>query len=140
MASPDGDRRDCDAAPGVHKTPAQNRPSGPASTAARGKASLRRELADAVDQYLSRGGQVSQVPSGASAWEPGTRPPPSRPLFSEPADPRTPVSDVVARLEARREAMKARRAPRRRERKPRPRRRIIYDDFGEPLRHVWEDD
>jgi hypothetical protein len=44
------------------------------------------------------------VPTGTSAWEPGTRPPPSRPLFTEPREERTPVPDVVATIEARREA------------------------------------
>ena len=115
-------------------------PRGPESTAARGKATLRRELEAATEQYLRRGGEVNQVPSGQSAWEPGTRPPPSRPLFSEPADPRTPLGDVVARLEARREAMRKKRKPAMRSRGRRARRRVIYDDFGEPLRRVWDED
>jgi hypothetical protein len=93
-----------------------------------------------MEQYLRRGGEVSQVPNGASAWHPGERPPPSRPLFTEPADPRTPVSDVVARLEARREAMRSKRRVTPRKRSERLRRRVIYDDFGEPLRLVWDDD
>ena len=83
---------------------------------------------------------MRRVPAGASAWDPGTRPAPSRPLFSEPRDPRTPVTDVVERLEARREAMKARPRRARKPRAQRARRRVIYDDFGEPLRHVWVED
>jgi len=114
--------------------------AGPVSTGARGKASLRRELETATEQFLRRGGEVRQVPSGTSAWDPGTRPPPSRPLFTEPSDPRTPVSDVVARLEARREAMRSKRRITPRKRSERARRRVIYDDFGEPLRHVWDED
>jgi hypothetical protein len=72
----------------------------------RSKAALRRELEQATRQFLNRGGEVTSVPSGASAWEPGTRPPPSRPLFTEPREERTPIPEVVATLEARREAMK----------------------------------
>jgi hypothetical protein len=113
---------------------------GPESTAARGKAALRRELEKATERYLQQGGVVEDVPSGASAWNLAERPPPSRPIFSEPAGPRTPVGDVVARLEARREAMKAKRRPQRKSRTQRARRRIIYDDFGEPLRRVWDED
>ena len=88
---------------------------------------MRAELERAMQQYLSQGGEVRRVPAGASAWEPGTRPAPSRPLFNEPRDPRTPV-------------MKARRRRVRKPRTRRARRRVIYDDFGEPIRHVWEED
>ena len=99
------------------------------------------ELEQATSQFLRSGGEVTNVPSGTSAWEPGTRPPPSRPLFTQPRGERTPVSDVVATIEARREAMKKRRSkPQRKSRAQRSRRRVIYDDFGEPLRHVWVDD
>jgi hypothetical protein len=118
----------------------QPRPRGPDSTAARGKAALRQELEQATQRYLSQGGEVSRVPAGASAWEVGTRPPPSRPLFAEPGAPRTPVGDVIARLEARREAMKARRKRTAKPRRQRARKRVIYDDFGEPVRRVWEED
>lgn len=106
----------------------------------RSKAALRRELEQATKQFLNRGGEVTPVPSGASAWEPGNRPPPSRPLFTEPREERTPIPEVVATLEARREAMKKKRKPARNRRDRRPRRRVVYDDFGEPLRHVWVDD
>lgn len=118
----------------------QPRPKAPDSTAARGKATVRQELEQATERYLREGGEVRRVPAGASAWEVGSRPPPGRPLFAEQSTERTPLGDVVARLEARREAMKA---PRRRTAKPRrqrARKRIIYDDFGEPVRRVWDED
>lgn len=114
--------------------------AGPGSTAARGKAALRDELQEATERYLQQGGVVEDVPVGASALDLATRPLPSRPIFTEPAGQRTPVGDVVARLEARREAMKAKRRPQRKSRTQRARRRIIYDDFGEPLRRVWDED
>ncbi|MEM1402469.1 MAG: hypothetical protein AAGG55_04010 [Pseudomonadota bacterium] len=104
------------------------------------KANLRSELQAATERFLREGGTVKDVASGVSAWEPGTRPPPSRPLFEEPRAERTPLPEVVATIEARREAMKNKRKPVRKTRAQRSRRRIIYDDFGEPLRHVWVDD
>jgi hypothetical protein len=116
------------------------RPKAPDSTAARGKAALRQELEQAMERYLRQGGEVSRVPTGASAWEIGTRPPPGRPLFSEPSAERTPVGDVIARLEARREAMKTRHKRTAKTRRQRSRKRIIYDDFGEPVRRVWDED
>lgn len=107
---------------------------------ARTKASLRKELEQAMQQFLHSGGEVNNVPSGTSAWQPGTRPPPSNPLFTEPRAERTPLNDVVATLEARREEQRGRRKPASKTRRTRRRRQTIYDDFGEPLRHIWIDD
>lgn len=104
------------------------------------KAELRRELEQATRRFLRGGGKVEEVPLGHSLWSPGERPAPAtQPLFTQPPQQRTPVDDVVATLEARRQSMKSR-ATLRRGRKPRPRRRTIYDDFGEPLRRVWVTD
>lgn len=111
--------------------------SGPA---ARSKAALRRELEQATRRFLRGGGEVQRVPTGTSAWEPGKRPPPAQPLFIQPRRKRTPVNEVVATLNARREAMKRKRKPVAKRRSERARRRIIYDDFGEPLRRIWVDD
>jgi hypothetical protein len=103
------------------------------------KAELRDALQEATSDFLHRGGKVTKVPTGTSAWEPGSRPPPSQPLFSQPPADRTPLNDVIAALDSRRAASRVRRKVRR-TRKPEPRRRVIYDDFGEPLRRVWTDD
>jgi len=104
------------------------------------KAAIRLELEQATQQFLKVGGEVNAVPRGATAWEPGTKPPPSRPLFTEPPGERTPVPEVVATIEARRESLKESRKPSRTPRRTRRRKQIIYDDFGEPLRHVWVED
>jgi hypothetical protein len=100
------------------------------------KAKLREELAKATREFLSDGGEVNAVPTGMSSWEPGTRPPPSRPLFDSPRNERTPVHEVVASIEARRESIKTRAKPAS-PRTKRRRQKLIYDDFGEPLRHIW---
>ncbi len=101
------------------------------------KADLRAELDQATRAFLRDGGKVKAVPDGASAWQPGTRPPPSRPLFEEPRSERTPVPEVVATIEARRESMRSRAKPAPGRARKRPRRKVIYDDFGEPIRRVW---
>lgn len=109
----------------------------PGSTRPKSKAQLRRELESATRRFLSDGGEVERIPAGVSHWQPGDGPPPA-PLFGPPQAPRTPLHDVVATLEARRRARRTR-APQRPRRPPRgPRERVIYDDFGEPLRRVWE--
>ena len=110
------------------------------SPAARSKAALRRELEQATRRFLRGGGEVQRVPTGASAWEPGKRPPPAQPLFIQPRGERTPVNEVVATLNARRAAMQRRRKPVAKRRSQGAGKRVIYDDFGEPLRRVWVDE
>ena len=53
---------------------------------------------------------------------------------------RTLVPEVVAAIEERRKALLKRTPKGRRQRSPQPRRKVIYDDFGEPLRKVWIDE
>lgn len=105
------------------------------------KAAIREELAAETNRFLQSGGEVHEVPAGTSAWEPGAKPPPSsQPIFSEPKQPRTPVPDVVAALEARREAMKSKNRSAPKTTGKTSKQKLIYDDFGEPLRKVWTDE
>jgi hypothetical protein len=50
------------------------------------------------------------------------------------------VPEVVAAIEARRKDKMSGKPQRKRSRLPQPRRKIIYDDFGEPVRRIWVDD
>ena len=106
------------------------------------KAEIRAELAQEMDRYLNKGGTVDAIPRGTSGKDPGK--PPSYlagRLFSEPRAERTFVPEVVAAIEARRNERKLKRRPqKRRSRLPQARRKIIYDDFGEPLRRVWDEE
>jgi len=102
------------------------------------KAEIRAELEREVECFLTRGGKVERVPPGASGKD-ANEPPLflNRRLFVEPSTPRTLVPEVVAAIEARRRDKLKRTPAPKRSRLPRPRRKIIYDDFGEPLRKVW---
>jgi SutA RNAP-binding domain len=104
------------------------------------KADIRDELLQETQRFLNDGGRVTEIPRGISGREPGD---PAlflnRQLFSEPRSTRTPVPEVVAAIEARR-LEKYSRKPRRQRRLPQPRRKVIYDDFGEPLRRVWSEE
>lgn len=101
------------------------------------KAELRAQLAREMEQYLDQGGAIRSVEQGVSGRETGAPlRPATRELFIEPRAERTQIPDVIAALEARR---KPGRKPPVTSRKQQ-RRKIIYDDFGEPLRHVWSDD
>ena len=101
------------------------------------KADIRGKLLQQTGLFLRGGGSVDEIPRGISGRDP--QDPPlflNRRLFIEPKLSRTPIPEVVAAIEARRRE-KYRRKPPLRRKVPRPRRKIIYDDFGEPLRRVW---
>ena len=105
------------------------------------KADIRAELELEMDRYLQHGGEVDSIPRGISGKDP--QDPPTflnRSLFAEPRSERTLVPEVVAAIEARRLEKLKRKPARKRSRLPTPRRKIIYDDFGEPLRKVWVED
>ena len=102
------------------------------------KQDLRRRLSQQTAKFLSSGGSIQELARGESAYERNEIPPPA-PLFTDAKVARTPLTDVVAALDARR-------APKRQQRKgsrhstPRQRKQVVYDDFGEPLRVVWVED
>lgn len=105
------------------------------------KADLRRELDRQIDMYLREGGAVQTIPRGISGRAPDAGPLPAAPFFSSDSSPgenkekRTYLVDVIAAIEARRKPQPTRKTlPRRR-----PRKKFIYDDFGEPIRWVWEE-
>lgn len=102
------------------------------------KAQLREQLQRETERFLKRGGSVQDIPPGVSGKNPED--PPlflNRRLFIEPREPRTQIPEVLAALDARRKVRQTRSPTRKRSRLPQPRRKIIYDDFGEPLRKVW---
>jgi hypothetical protein len=105
------------------------------------KSDIRDELQEEMERFLAQGGQVQTIPRGISGKDPGDAPLfLNRRLFIVPRTKRTLVPDVVAAIEARRKAKFTRKPQRKRSRLPQPRRKIIYDDFGEPLRKIWVDE
>jgi len=108
-----------------HTTPVKKVPT---------KADIRAEMEGLIAAFLCSGGEVVQVKRGLSG-----RIDPNKSLdnknigFDKPPQPRTSLGEVVSEIEARRSPAKA---PEKASRQPR--KKIIYDDFGEPLRWVWE--
>jgi hypothetical protein len=99
------------------------------------KADLRRELDRQIDAYLREGGQVQEIPRGISGREPSDGPLPAAPFCGgENKEKRAYLTDVIAAIEARRKPPAAIKTKPRR-----PRKKFIYDDFGEPVRWVWEE-
>ncbi|HSB95298.1 MAG TPA: hypothetical protein VLC91_02550 [Spongiibacteraceae bacterium] len=99
------------------------------------KADLRRELDRQIDTYLRDGGAVHEIPRGISGRDPADGPLPAAPFFAgETKEKRTYLVDVIAAIEARRKPPQPVKKLARR-----PRKKFIYDDFGEPIRWVWEE-
>jgi len=98
------------------------------------KADLRRELNGEISQYLNSGGTVQRVAAGVSGKDPLN--PQKRSMteiFNGPRQERTPLDHVLADLESRRQK-NTKPKPKKH---TRPKKKVIYDDFGEPLREVW---
>ena len=98
------------------------------------KSQIRAEIDQQINQYLASGGAVNRVDSGISGNIQNTN------LFSssssfQPKQDRTPVTEAIQQIEERKKATSAATT----KHTKRPRKKLITDDFGEPLRWVWVD-
>ena len=97
------------------------------------KAQTRQELEEQVQAFIKNGGKVNEVDSGASGLEDGAYHRNSF-VFGHPKQERTPVPEALNAIDSRRRSKVE---------KPtlvhskRPKKKIIYDDFGEPVREIW---
>lgn len=98
------------------------------------KAELRAELQAQVEAFVRSGGEVQHIPRGQSGVAKGDL---IRPVFNDgkPRETRTACDEVLKTIDARRLAKEK---PRLLKKLGKPKRKVIYDDFGEPLREVWE--
>lgn len=97
------------------------------------KDQLRAELSRETELYLAEGGAVESVPAGISGNTDNTN------LFTAsahfgPRQERTPVTEVIRELDSRKKLKPPSFKP-----VSRPRKKLITDDFGEPVRWVWSD-
>lgn len=99
----------------------------------------RERIRQQTAEFLARGGRIRRVPSGTTGMDPDKRRPASS-MFSGERQSRTEIPEVVAAIEARKMSMRKRHRTSSRRRKPQPTRRLVYDDFGEPLRWEWVND
>jgi hypothetical protein len=95
---------------------------------------LHAELQAQVEAYLNQGGKLSEIPRGLSG-RPYAMAPLSTLFDRQNQEDRTPIPEVVAAIEARRKPQHSLL----KHYKPRPKKKIILDDFGQPLRWEWVD-
>ena len=98
---------------------------------------IRNELRRKTEEFLSRGGEIKQHTAGETG-EPLDKPR-GRAVFvsGEPRKTRTYINDVVTALDNRKKKPAALKSTKP---KKRPKKKIVYDDFGEPIREIWSDD
>ncbi|MDF1820364.1 MAG: hypothetical protein P1U64_02255 [Alcanivoracaceae bacterium] len=97
----------------------------------------RQRIKRQTDEFLARGGRIRRVESGTTG-ETDNKPRQRAMVFEGTRAPRTYVPEVIAAVEARRKLKRKATSSRRPQR--RPRRKMVYDDFGEPLRWEWVDE
>ncbi len=100
------------------------------------KKDIRHQIEQQIEDFLDDGGEVEQVKRGISGRDCALAP--LKPSVGDGVKPeeRTYLPDVVATLEARKQRRTKKTTPKKNKH---PKKRIIYDDFGEPLRWEWEE-
>ncbi len=96
------------------------------------KAQIRAEIEQQVNEFVQQGGAVHDIPSGISGYTTNQNPF-AHMVMSGPPQQRTPLVEIIKQIDARK-------SPRQnplKTTKRRPRRKLITDDFGEPVRWVW---
>lgn len=98
------------------------------------KKEIRQELKTQVNAFLNSGGEIEGVDQGISGRELGANLNNAITL-NEGKQTRTLLVDEIQALDERK---KSKTPPNAKPEPHRPQKKIIYDDFGEPLREVWE--
>ena len=98
------------------------------------KAEVRREIGLQVSEFLAQGGKVKGVAAGVSGRDINVALPVT---FEHKQTTRTSVYAEIQALEARKK--NARQPQKTQKRVIKPRKELITDDFGEPIRWVWKD-
>lgn len=105
------------------------------------KTEQRDEIQRQTQKFLKHGQQVKEIPKGVSSRDEAAGPLPKTSWHMEKSDTqRTYLTEVVDSLEQRKQIKSSTVASKRPARPKKPKRKLIYDDFGEPLRWVWVDE
>ena len=97
------------------------------------KREARDEMNKEVQDYLNVGGTINQIDQGISGRDNNSNLNHAIPFTPSEHSTRTLVNDSVKAIDERKQKKKVLPTE-----KHKPKKRIIYDDFGEPVREVWE--
>jgi hypothetical protein len=98
------------------------------------KREIRQQMNNEVEQYLIKGGAVQEFERGESGLVNGKIDERST-GFAQSKQERTPLTDALNAVDERKKST-TKASP---TKTTRPRKKIIYDDFGEAIREVWVD-
>ncbi|MFT6386726.1 MAG: hypothetical protein ACJAUP_000094 [Cellvibrionaceae bacterium] len=98
------------------------------------KQDARNEMDTEIQEYLKTGGEINQIDQGISGRDNNANLNHTIPFTPSEHPTRTLVNDSVKAIDDRKQKKKLPTTTA----KHRPKKRIIYDDFGEPVREVWE--
>lgn len=98
------------------------------------KREIRQQMNNEVDQYLGQGGEVREFQRGESGLVNGKLDDRSS-GFEQGKQQRTPLLEELKAVDDRKKPTSNTAPPK----SNRPRKKIIYDDFGEPVREIWID-
>ena len=96
------------------------------------KREIRQQVDNEVDQYLNKGGEVREFQRGESGLVNGKLNDRSS-GFEQGKQKRTPLIDELKAVDERKKPASSATPVK----SSRPKKKIIYDDFGEPIREVW---
>lgn len=94
---------------------------------------IRAEIDEQVSAYLAEGGEVAAIEKGTSGRVDPRQALPSQ-AFNQPKVERTSVSDAISNVEARKHPQSQSKRPTQKK----PKKEILLDDFGEPLRWTYK--
>lgn len=97
------------------------------------KQEVRKEMEEEVQAYLNQGGEIQQIQQGISGREDNANLNYKTPFTPSEHPTRTLVNDTIKAIDDRKQKKKAVT-----EKPKKPQKKIIYDDFGEPIREIWE--
>lgn len=100
------------------------------------KSEIRDSLNNEVDEFLKQGGQIKTFDQGDSSLIDG-RYDRNQFVYGFPKQSRTPVPETLQKIDQRKSKSTKQAQP---VKKTRRVKKIIYDDFGDPLREIWVDE
>lgn len=97
------------------------------------KKQIRAELDDAIENFIESGGEINEIQKGVSGKPYGANLNSNKfPLNNTTNSGRTLLVDEIKALDERKKPSKQSKET------YKPKKEIIYDDFGEPIREIWK--